>query len=152
MLGFYIFYSMWMRFSQVVRASGCQCQSRNSPGFDPSILRHRGIWGAADDAVMNNVHKKKKLKKFLLSILFTARQPFEVLLAEQSSDEENQETSSVISKWRNAGMQEKVSPASAFLPVVSCFSLASAFRHQGSVRYRWSRISPALPSYGVPIG
>ncbi len=46
-------------FSQVVGASGCQCQSRNSPGFDPSILRHSGIWGAADDAVLNNVHKKK---------------------------------------------------------------------------------------------
>jgi hypothetical protein len=59
----------------------------------------------------------------------------EVLLAEQSSDEENQETSAVKS------------PASAFLPVVSCFSPASAFRHQGSVRYRWSQTSPALPSY-----
>jgi hypothetical protein len=28
--------------SQVVRASGCQCQSRNSPGLNPSI-RHSGI-------------------------------------------------------------------------------------------------------------
>jgi hypothetical protein len=49
----------------------------------------------------------------------------------------------------NAGMSEcrrKVSPASAFLPVVSCLRPASVFRHQGSVRYRWSRISPALPS------
>jgi hypothetical protein len=36
----------------------------------------------------------------------------------------------------NAGMPEKDSPASAFLPVVSCLSPASAFRHQGSVRYR----------------
>ncbi len=44
--------------------------------------------------------------------------------------------------------QKKVSPASAFLPVVGCLSPASAFRHKGSVRYRWSRISPALPSYG----
>ncbi len=24
-----------------------------SPGFDPSILRHSGIWGAADEAVLN---------------------------------------------------------------------------------------------------
>ncbi len=24
---------------------------QNSPGFDPSILRHTGIWGAADEAV-----------------------------------------------------------------------------------------------------
>jgi hypothetical protein len=29
-------------------------------------------------------------------------------------------------------MPQKVSPASAFLPVVSCFSPASALRHQGS--------------------
>jgi hypothetical protein len=27
-----------MRFSRVVRASDCQCRSRNCPGFDPSIL------------------------------------------------------------------------------------------------------------------
>ncbi len=27
----------WMRSSQVVKASGCQCQSRNSPGFDPCV-------------------------------------------------------------------------------------------------------------------
>ncbi len=48
--------------SRVVRASGCQCQSRNSPGFVPSIIRHSGIWGAADEAVLSNVHKKKKSK------------------------------------------------------------------------------------------
>jgi hypothetical protein len=42
----------------------CQCLSRNSPhGFDPSILRHSGIWGAADKAVLNNVHKKKNPKR-----------------------------------------------------------------------------------------
>jgi hypothetical protein len=34
---------VWMRSSLVVRASDCQCHSRNSPGFDPRILRHRGI-------------------------------------------------------------------------------------------------------------
>jgi hypothetical protein len=44
--------------------------------------------------------------------------------------------------------RRKVSPASAFLLVVRCLSPASAFRHQGSVRYRWSRIRPALPSHG----
>ncbi len=27
----------------VVRASDCECQSRNSPGFDSSIIRHSGI-------------------------------------------------------------------------------------------------------------
>jgi hypothetical protein len=45
--------------------------------------------------------------------------------------------------------RRKVSPALAFLPVVSCLSPASAFRNQGSVRYRWSRIGPALPSYDI---
>ncbi len=35
----------WMRSGRVVRESDCQCQSRNSPGFDPSILWHSGIWG-----------------------------------------------------------------------------------------------------------
>jgi hypothetical protein len=53
---------MWMRSSQVVRASGCQCQSRNSPGFIPSILRHSEIWGAADEAVLNDVLYKKNPK------------------------------------------------------------------------------------------
>jgi hypothetical protein len=43
--------------SLVVRASDCQCRSRNSPGFDPSILRHSEIWGAADEAMLNTVHK-----------------------------------------------------------------------------------------------
>ncbi len=45
-------------------------------------------------------------------------------------------------------MPEKVSLASAFLPVVSCLSPASAFRHHGSVRYCRSWISPAQPNYG----
>ena len=30
----------------------------NSPGFDPSILRNIGVLGAADEAVLNKVHKK----------------------------------------------------------------------------------------------
>ncbi len=50
----------WMTSSRVVWASGCQCQCRNSLGFDPSILRHSGIWEAANEAVLNNVHKKEK--------------------------------------------------------------------------------------------
>jgi hypothetical protein len=49
-----------MRSSLVVRASDCQCNSCNGPGFDPSIRRHSGIWGAADDAVLNKVRKKYK--------------------------------------------------------------------------------------------
>ncbi len=54
---------LWMRSSRVVRASGCQCQCRNIPGFDPSILRHSGIGGAVEEAVLHNVHKKKKSNK-----------------------------------------------------------------------------------------
>ncbi len=50
--------SGWMRSSRVVRAFDSQCCSRNCPGFDPSILRHSGIWGAADEAVLSIVHKK----------------------------------------------------------------------------------------------
>jgi hypothetical protein len=41
----------WIRSSLVVRAS--ECTSCNDPGFDPSIRRHRGIWGAADETVLN---------------------------------------------------------------------------------------------------
>ncbi len=48
--------------TRVVKMSGCQCQSRNSPGFDPSVLRYSGIWGAADEAVLNNANNKRKLK------------------------------------------------------------------------------------------
>ncbi len=50
----------WMRSSRVVRASDCQCTSCNGPGFNPSIRRHSGIWGAADEAVLNIVRKKNK--------------------------------------------------------------------------------------------
>ncbi len=42
----------------VLRASDCQCQSRNSPDFDPTNPRHSGIRGAADEAVLNEEHKK----------------------------------------------------------------------------------------------
>ncbi len=49
-----------MRSSLVVRASDGQCRIRNSPGFDPSILRHSEIWGKADEEVLNKVHKRKK--------------------------------------------------------------------------------------------
>jgi hypothetical protein len=33
------------------------------PGFDPSILRHSVIWGEADEAVVNNLHIKRKNQK-----------------------------------------------------------------------------------------
>ncbi len=59
----------WMRSSWVIRASGYQSPIRNSPGFYPSILRHSGIWGAADEAVLNSVSKKKKMsRKYLYSV------------------------------------------------------------------------------------
>ncbi len=44
-------------------------QLQRSWAFDPSIRRHSGIWGAADEAVLNIVRKKipqKYLKKNLL--------------------------------------------------------------------------------------
>ncbi len=47
----------WMRSSRMVKASDCQCRSSISPAFDPSILRHSGIWRVADKAVLNIVHK-----------------------------------------------------------------------------------------------
>ncbi len=55
----------------------------------------------------------------------------------------------VEKSYINEGIQEKISPASALLPVVKCLSPAS-----GSVRCPWSRISPVLPSYAnfVSIG
>ncbi len=52
---------LWIRSSRVVRASACQCRSRKSHGFDPSILGHSEIWGAADEEVLNTVHRKKNL-------------------------------------------------------------------------------------------
>ncbi len=56
---------LWMRCSRVrvVRASDSQCRSRNCA---PSILRHSGTWGAADEAVLNKVHTKKGLTDWLL--------------------------------------------------------------------------------------
>ncbi len=50
-----------MRSSRVVRACGRQSRSRNSPGFDPSILRHSGISGAADEAMLNKKNWKADL-------------------------------------------------------------------------------------------
>jgi hypothetical protein len=57
---------MWMRSSRMVRASGCQCQSRNSPGFDPASSGTVECEGAADEAVLNNVHKNKNPKVSLV--------------------------------------------------------------------------------------
>ncbi len=53
---------MWMTSSLVDLAiwlgrvtCGCQSQSCNSPGFEPSISRHSRIWGATGEAVLNNL-------------------------------------------------------------------------------------------------
>ncbi len=53
---------VYIRSSRVVRAPDYQCQSRNSPGFGLSILRHTGISGTADESVLKKVHKKKSQK------------------------------------------------------------------------------------------
>jgi hypothetical protein len=71
----------------------------------------------------------------------------EVLLGQRTSDEENQETSAVISKCRNT--REKISPESAFLRLVNCASPASAFRHQAHSGTAGHVISPALPSMSI---
>ncbi len=49
-----------MRSSWVVGASNSQCRSRNCPGFDPSMLRHSGIWGVADEVVSYIKRKNPK--------------------------------------------------------------------------------------------
>ncbi len=63
--------------------------------------------------------------------------------AEQTSDEENQETSVVISRCRNAG--KKVNLASTFLRLSD--SPTSAFWHQGQSGTAGHGLCLALPSY-----
>jgi hypothetical protein len=53
--------SGWGLAECMVTESACQCQSRNSPGFDPSILRRSGIWGTADEALLNKVHTNRPI-------------------------------------------------------------------------------------------
>jgi hypothetical protein len=43
-INFYLKASFYL--SPVDELVGCQCRSRKSPGFDPSIIRHSGILGA----------------------------------------------------------------------------------------------------------
>jgi hypothetical protein len=63
--------------------------------------------------------------------LSLAQHPMEVLLVDQTSDEEkNQETLADISKCRQ-NARDKVSPASEFFTEVICFNPEPAFRHQG---------------------
>ncbi len=54
-----------MRSSRVVRArlTANAVLVATVLGFDPSIFWHSGVWGAADEAVLNIVHKKS-FKKY----------------------------------------------------------------------------------------
>jgi hypothetical protein len=45
----------------------------------------------------------------------------------------------------------KVSPASAFFTGSQLLQSGIGLPTSGSVRYRWSQISPALPSYGTVL-
>ncbi len=62
---------MWS--SRVVRASDCQCQSRNNPGFHSSILLHSGIWRAADEEVLNKVRNFAEIKRPFCEVWETSR-------------------------------------------------------------------------------
>ncbi len=55
-----------INFFATLPLSDCQCRSRNSPGFDPCILWHSGIWGAADEVLFNTEHRKKFKKSLCL--------------------------------------------------------------------------------------
>jgi hypothetical protein len=50
--------------SRVVRTSNSHYCSRNCSRFDTSILRHSGILGAADEAVLKKSKKSPFKKKF----------------------------------------------------------------------------------------
>ncbi len=54
---------------QLERLTDYQCQSRNSPGFDPTIFWHIGIWGAAHESVLNIVPYIKIYPPFKYFIL-----------------------------------------------------------------------------------
>ncbi len=49
-----------MRLNELAEFLERQCQSRNNPGFHPSIFRYSRIRGAADETVLNIVHKQPK--------------------------------------------------------------------------------------------
>ncbi len=40
---------------KVVKSADWHCNTAPRPRFSPSILRHRGIWGVADKAVLNKI-------------------------------------------------------------------------------------------------
>jgi hypothetical protein len=58
----------------IVRLAG-NAKVTQQPGLDPSIRRHNRIGEIADEAVLNNVHKKKKSKKIHFQVLLHASPP-----------------------------------------------------------------------------
>jgi hypothetical protein len=58
----------WMRSSRLIRTTDWKCQNRKSPGFDPIILWHSGIWWTENEAVFNDVNENKI--KFVMKLLF----------------------------------------------------------------------------------
>ncbi len=63
----------WMRSSQVVKTVDSHCRNSNCHGLDSSILRHSGIAGAADETVLNKVHKNQKIPLYLVIVSRTLR-------------------------------------------------------------------------------
>ncbi len=55
---------LWTRSSLVVRESDChyRFRRRNSPGFNPNILRHSTIWRAKQEAMLNIVRTRNQTK------------------------------------------------------------------------------------------
>jgi hypothetical protein len=77
---------VWMRCSQVVKATDCQCQSRNNPGFKPSIFQPSGIWGAAGKRNCW-INYYKKIQKITPLKLYKGRSAIGAVIAkEQFSD------------------------------------------------------------------
>ncbi len=73
---------------QSVRLSDCQCLSHNSPGFDPIIFYHSGIWGKADEVMLNKLHEKNFQKVPLLETRqATSSYPFGTLSLMSKSTE-----------------------------------------------------------------
>ncbi len=150
---------VWMRYSRVVRASGRQCQNRNSPGFDPSILRHSGIWGAADEAVLNNVHKKKKVKKSPLKKLYVFRYMEKDIKKPMSTCFEVLGNSLInfsahfghhtvaIKFWRKVGAIRAIYSAH-FLGCAAAIS--ASWQHPAWSRLRWGPPRGGSPSPGRP--
>ncbi len=53
---------LWLRSSLVVIERLAVKVTVASLGFGPTILWHSGIWGAANEAMLKNIHKKKNPK------------------------------------------------------------------------------------------